>query len=55
MSKSDRDQRGRTHSGKKCPESRNGGCAYCRTGDYKRSAQRTERRQKLDQIKEQQS
>jgi len=45
LNKSHRDQRGRQHSGKKCPESAAGGCVYCRTGSYKRQDRRT-RRQK---------
>lgn len=44
MSHSDRDQRSRPHSGKNCPESANGGCVYCITGDYKQAARRVERR-----------
>lgn len=43
MSNSDRDQRGRPHSGKKCPESRSGGCAYCHTGDQKLTERRKQR------------
>ncbi len=43
MSKSDRDQRGRPHSGKNCPESANGGCVYCVTGEYKKPARRAAR------------
>lgn len=43
MSKGDRDQRGRLHSTKRCPESQNGGCGYCITGDQKRAARRKER------------
>lgn len=43
MGKSYRDQRARPHSGKKCPESANGGCVYCVTGDYKLPARRSER------------
>lgn len=35
MSNSRRDQRRRPRSGKKCPEAASGGCAYCRTGEYK--------------------
>lgn len=49
MSKSDRDQRGRPHSGKNCPESVNGGCVSCRTGKYKR-IDRRQRRQRSRQI-----
>jgi len=46
MSRSDRDQKGRPRSGKNCPESANGGCAYCRTGKYyKKSDGRTRRQQ----------
>lgn len=45
MAHSDRDQRGRRHSGKKCPESQNGGCAYCRTGEYKKPDRRSARMQ----------
>lgn len=44
MSKSERDQRGRRHSGKRCPESQNGGCVWCRTGDQKAGLRRKERR-----------
>lgn len=36
MSRSRRDRRGRRPSGKKCPESANGGCSWCGTGDQKR-------------------
>lgn len=43
MSKSFRDQRSRPHSGKKCPEAKNGGCVYCVTGEYKLPARRSER------------
>lgn len=53
MAKSDRDQRGRRHSGKSCPEAQNGGCCYCRTGEYKRSARRTERHRQHRHITEQ--
>lgn len=44
MSGSDRDRRGRPHSGKSCPESANGGCVYCRTGDQKPTLRRRARR-----------
>lgn len=43
MSGSDRDRRGRPHSGKDCPESVNGGCSWCKTGEYKRPVRRRER------------
>lgn len=44
MSKSFRDQRGRPHSGKKCPEAQSPlGCVYCRTGEYKRTDRRKNR------------
>jgi hypothetical protein len=43
MSGTDRDRRGRTHSDKDCPESVNGGCNACVTGDYKRPARRKAR------------
>ena len=43
MSKSNRDQRRRPASGKKCPEAASGGCVYCRTGEYKRSDARSRR------------
>lgn len=43
MSKGMRDQRGRSHSGKKCPEAQNGGCVYCRTGEYKKEDRRARR------------
>lgn len=46
MSKGFRDQRARPHSGKNCPEARNGGCDYCVTGEYKLPARRSERRGK---------
>ena len=44
MSGSDRDRRGRPHSNKSCPESANGGCIYCHTGDQKPSLRRRARR-----------
>lgn len=44
MAKSDRDQRHRPHSGKRCPESQNGGCARCQTGDQKPLLRRKARR-----------
>lgn len=53
MSHGDRDQRGRPHSGKDCPESQNGGCHYCRTGEYKQADRRSERHQKRDAVLEQ--
>ena len=43
MSKSNRDQRRRPASGKKCPEAASGGCVYCRTGEYTRSDARSRR------------
>ena len=43
MSKGNRDHRGRIPSTKRCPEAQNGGCSYCVTGIYKRSARRKER------------
>jgi hypothetical protein len=43
MSKGDRDQRGRLHSTKRCPESQGGGCDYCITGRSKRAARRKTR------------
>lgn len=55
MSKSDRDRRGRPHSGKNCPESQVGGCQYCKTGDWKPFARRTLRRSKSRDIREQQA
>jgi len=45
MSDTDRDQRGRRRSGKRCPEAQNGGCNYCITGDCKQAARRQTRRQ----------
>lgn len=49
MSKSHRDQRGRSRSGKRgCAQ--NGGCSWCGAGQYKRSKLRTERRQKRASI-----
>ena len=45
MSRSHRDRRGRPHSDKKCPESANGGCVYCRTGSYKKQDRRVRRQQ----------
>jgi hypothetical protein len=53
MSRSRRDQRGRQHSGKKCPESAAGGCVYCGTGEYKRSRRRAERLAGKRQIRDQ--
>lgn len=53
MSHSDRDQRGRPHSGKRCPESRNGGCVWCKTGDQKAHLRRVERRNGTSEITEQ--
>lgn len=44
MSGTDRDRRGRPHSGKLCPESANGGCVYCHTGDQKPQLRRRARR-----------
>ncbi|MET4143915.1 hypothetical protein ABIB45_000782 [Arthrobacter sp. UYCo732] len=44
MSGTDRDQRGRPHSSKCCPESANGGCIYCHTGDQKPILRRRARR-----------
>lgn len=44
MSKGDRDQRGRPHSTKRCPESMNGGCLWCHTGDQKPLLRRRARR-----------
>ncbi|WP_422759165.1 hypothetical protein [Paenarthrobacter sp. C1] len=44
MSGTDRDQRGRPHSGKNCPESANGGCVYCHTGNQKPTLRRRARR-----------
>lgn len=52
MSRSNRDQRRRPHSGKKCPESAAGGCAWCGTGSYKRAAARTARQGKRRMIRE---
>lgn len=43
MSGTDRDHRGRLHSGKDCPEAAVGGCNACVTGDYKRPARRKAR------------
>ena len=43
MSDTRRDQRRRPRSGQNCPESAGGGCAYCRTGDYKRRDRRSRR------------
>ena len=43
MSNSHRDQRGRPHSGKKCAESRIGGCPHCHTGDQKVTERRKRR------------
>ena len=43
MSGTDRDKRGRAHSGKRCPEAQNGGCIYCLTGEYKRPERRRDR------------
>lgn len=51
MSHSDRDQRGRLHSGKDCPESAVGGCNACITGEYKRPARRRERHQGRDEAR----
>lgn len=44
MSGTDRDRRGRPHSNKRCPESANGGCIYCHTGDQKPTLRRRARR-----------
>ncbi|QOT19605.1 hypothetical protein [Paenarthrobacter sp. YJN-5] len=44
MSGTDRDQRARPHSGKNCPESANGGCVYCHTGNQKPTLRRRARR-----------
>lgn len=44
MSGTDRDQRSRPHSSKRCPESANGGCVYCHTGDQKLPLRRQARR-----------
>jgi radical SAM superfamily enzyme with C-terminal helix-hairpin-helix motif len=43
MSGTDRDHRGRLHSGKDCPEAAVGGCNACVTGTYKRPARRKAR------------
>lgn len=51
MSKTDRDQRGRPHSGKRCPEAAVGGCVYCRTGEYKRIDTRAARHDKQRAIR----
>lgn len=51
MSDSDRDHRGRLPSGKRCPESVGGGCAYCCTGDQKLPLRRKGRRQAKIQIR----
>lgn len=48
MSGSCRDQRGRPRSGKRAHDDK-----YVGTGEYKRSALRTERRGKIKDIKEQ--
>lgn len=53
MSKSKRDQRARPHSGKRCPESRNRGCVWCKTGDQKKRLRRTERYSRKMEIDEQ--
>ncbi|HEU5223055.1 MAG TPA: hypothetical protein VFU07_05165 [Candidatus Lumbricidophila sp.] len=53
MAHTDRDRRGRTKSGKRCPESINGGCVYCHTGTHKRAERRNLRRQKKTDIREQ--
>lgn len=53
MSHSDRDRRGRPHSGKRCPESQSGGCNYCITGIYKTRASRRTRHSKHTSIREQ--
>lgn len=52
MSKSDRDQRGRPHSGKHCPEAQSGGCIYCVTGEYKEPARRSARQRQASFIAE---
>lgn len=52
MSKSDRDQRGRPHSGKHCPEAQSGGCIYCVTGEYKEPARRAARQRQTSVIAE---
>lgn len=44
MSGTDRDQRARPHSGKSCPDSINGGCPWCKTGDQKLPPRRAVRR-----------
>lgn len=44
MSGSDRDRRGRPHSTKSCPDSVNGGCPWCKTGDQKLPLRRAVRR-----------
>lgn len=52
MSRSDRDQKGRPRSGKRCPESASGGCSYCRTGKYyKKADSRTRRQQGAREIR----
>lgn len=43
MAHSERDQRGRPHSGKACPESAAGGCQWCGTGVTKRGHRRRNR------------
>lgn len=51
MSHTDRDRRGRPHSGKNCPESAAGGCVYCITGEYKQPARRSARQREHDEIR----
>lgn len=51
MSKGDRDQRHRPHSGKRCPEAANGGCVACRTGEYKIIDRRKTRHRKVKAIR----
>ena len=51
MSKSYRDQRGRPHSNKRCPESKSGGCAYCVTGDQKPHDRKAKRAQAKAEIR----
>lgn len=54
MSKTFRDQRGRPHSGKRCPEAAAGGCVFCRTGEFKRVDARRVRRAKGRHIRQSQ-
>ena len=51
MSGSDRDRRGRPHSDKDCPESVNGGCSWCKTGEYKRPVRRRERHETRQELR----